>query len=33
VQELQIRFVARDSTGGKAATKIVLRFNGASEVK
>jgi hypothetical protein len=33
VQELQIRVIARDSTGGEAAAKIVLRFNGASEVK
>ena len=33
VQELEIRVVARDSIGGEAATKIVLRFNGASEVK
>jgi hypothetical protein len=33
VQELQICVIARDSTGGEAAAKIVLRFNGASEVK
>ena len=32
VQEIEVRVVARDSTGGEAATKVVLRFIAASEV-
>jgi hypothetical protein len=33
VQEVEVRVVARDTSGGEAATKVVLRFNSASEVK
>lgn len=33
VQEIEVRVVARDNTGGEVATKVMLRFNAASEVK
>ena len=33
VQAIEVRVVARDTSGGEAATKVVLRFNAASEVK
>jgi hypothetical protein len=33
VQEIEIRVVARDTSGAEAATIVVLRFNAASEVK
>ena len=33
VQQIEISVVARDNSGGEATTKVVLRFDGASEVK
>ena len=33
VQEIELRVIARDTSGGEAATKVTLRFGGKSEVK
>jgi hypothetical protein len=33
VKEVELRVTARDSSGGEAVTKVVLRFNATSEVK
>jgi large repetitive protein len=32
LKQIEVNVLARDSAGGEAATKIVLRFNGKSEV-
>ena len=33
MKEFELRVTARDSSGGEAVTKIVLRFDAASEVR
>ena len=33
VNEIDVRIVARDATGGEATAKVVLSFNADSEVK
>jgi hypothetical protein len=33
LQEIEVRVVARDTSGNEATTKVVLRFSSASEVK
>jgi hypothetical protein len=33
VREIEINVIARDTGGGEAVTKVVLRFDGVSEVR